>query len=267
MESNENPYKLFSALYRLGLLTIIASFLLIPGMMAYSAGGQWAAAAVWAVAAAAVVWSIRRYLHERDTTAFEALTASRPDVADKPLWLMLVGALFAGSGIFAWSSTVQTPKGEPVPFIEKFVFGAVFFGLGSGVLVMGASAALIRWSLRRELADLERRIAMRPDSAALQLELAAKLADQVTLEEAIPALDKAIELDPRCAEAYVQRGRIHWMNDRYKAAIADLTRAIELDPNNADAYMYRSMAYEDSDQPELAKADEERSIELQGEGE
>lgn len=266
MESPENPFKLLSALYRLGLLTMIAGFLLIPGMMAYSAGGEWAAGAVWVVAASVVAWAIRRYLHEHDTTAFEALTASRPDVADKPLWLVLAGAVFAGASVLIWLTDMQHPEnGDPMSPVGQFVFGAVFFGLGSGLFVMGATAGLIRWGLRRELNDLDRRIAMRPDSAALQLELAAKLADQVTLEEAIPALDKAIELDPRCVEAYVQRGRIHWMKDRYEAAIADLTRAIELDPRNAEAYSFRSLAYEDSDQPELAQADEERGMELEGE--
>jgi tetratricopeptide (TPR) repeat protein len=267
MESTKNSYKLLSALHRLGLFAIVASLLMVPGFFVCHLAGDTLAVVVWGITLGWGTWLVLRHLRGQEQTVGEALTATRPDVNDKPVpVLLLVGAAFAGGGVAIWLTDMQHPeRGSPTPPFVQFFFGAIFCGAGGGLFVMGATAGLIRWGLRRELADLEQRIVMRPDSAPLYLELAAMLADRGTSKDAIPALDKAIEVDPRCVDAYVERGRIHWMKDRYDDAIADLTRAIELDPNNADAYMYRKMAYEDSDQPELAQADEERGMELEGE--
>jgi tetratricopeptide (TPR) repeat protein len=267
MESAENPYKLLSALYRLGLVAIIGALLMVPGFFVGHLAGDTSAVVGWGITLGWIVWVMLRQGYQEEENVWAALTATRPDVGDKPpLVFMLFGAVFAAGGVAVWLTDMQHPEqGPPTSPVLQRVFGAVFFGTGGGLFVMGATAGLIRRGLRREMANLQQRIAMRPDSAALQLELAAMLADQGSCEDAIPALDKAIELDPRCVEAHVERGRAHWIGDRYDAAIADLTRAIELDPRNAEAYSLRSMAYEDSDQPELAKADEERGMELEEE--
>ena len=52
---------------------------------------------------------------------------------------------------------------------------------------------------------------------------------------AIQDYTKAIELNPKDADAYIGRGiDKHELKD-YKGAIQDYTKAIELDPNYADA--------------------------------
>ena len=179
--------------------------------------------------------------------------------------LVLFGAVFTGASVLIWLTDMQHPdKGDPMSPVGQFIFGAMFFGWAAGCSSWARPPGC-RWDSAGVARPRPLASPCGRDSAPLYLELAAKLADQGTSEDAIPALDKAIEVDPRCVEAYVERGLQHWIGDRYEEAIADLTRAIELDPNNADAYMFRRMAYEDSDQPELAKADEERGVELQGE--
>ena len=54
-------------------------------------------------------------------------------------------------------------------------------------------------------------------------------------DDAIPDLDKIIELHPLVVASYVQRGRAHWEMRRWDKAREDFSRALELDPNSADA--------------------------------
>jgi len=56
------------------------------------------------------------------------------------------------------------------------------------------------------------------------------------LDNAEPAISKALMLDDELAEAYVARGAIRAKVDDFDAAIDAFQRAIELDPNNSQAY-------------------------------
>src|SRR5436190_1431713 len=58
----------------------------------------------------------------------------------------------------------------------------------------------------------------------------------------LPALDdfnKAIELDPKLAEAYYHRGMVQLEKEK---AIADYSKAIELKPDYAEAYFQRGLS-------------------------
>ena len=59
--------------------------------------------------------------------------------------------------------------------------------------------------------------------------------------EAIADYDKAIELDPNFALAYMNRGKAKAELKQYSEAIADYDKAIELDPNFALAYTNRGV--------------------------
>ncbi len=54
-------------------------------------------------------------------------------------------------------------------------------------------------------------------------------------DDALPDLDKIIELHPLVVASYVQRGRVHWEMRRWDKAKEDFSRALQLDPNSADA--------------------------------
>src|ERR1700752_2228864 len=55
---------------------------------------------------------------------------------------------------------------------------------------------------------------------------------------------KAIELNPKYIDAYINRGRLrHNKLKDNKAAIKDFNKVIELAPKNANAYYYRANAY------------------------
>jgi len=58
-------------------------------------------------------------------------------------------------------------------------------------------------------------------------------------DRGIAYFDKAIEIEPRYAEAYYFRGRAYYYKRRYDKAIADFTKAIEINPGYPEAYNCR----------------------------
>jgi tetratricopeptide (TPR) repeat protein/DNA-directed RNA polymerase subunit RPC12/RpoP len=82
------------------------------------------------------------------------------------------------------------------------------------------------------------------------------------LDGAIADYNRAIELDPKLAQAYNNRGRCKEAKGDLDAAIADHNRAIELDPTYASAYNQRGNAKEAKGDPDGAIADYNRAIEL-----
>jgi tetratricopeptide (TPR) repeat protein len=74
--------------------------------------------------------------------------------------------------------------------------------------------------------------------------------------------DKAIRLNPNCADAYCERGDFYYEMAEYSKAVADYDRAIELVPNDADAYYSRGCTYGEMCEYEKAIDDFSKAIEL-----
>ena len=64
------------------------------------------------------------------------------------------------------------------------------------------------------------------------------------LPQAIKAFTRAIEIEPRYAEAYVKRGLAYYRSAQYETAIADYTETLKLKRYQADAYASRGDAYQ-----------------------
>jgi tetratricopeptide (TPR) repeat protein len=62
-------------------------------------------------------------------------------------------------------------------------------------------------------------------------------------DQALPYIDRAIQLDPQFADAYVQKGVIDGYKGRCEAAIQEFNRALELNPRLARAYSNRGNCY------------------------
>jgi len=80
--------------------------------------------------------------------------------------------------------------------------------------------------------------------------------------EAIVHYDRAIELSPRCARAYNNRGGARLILSDHAEAISDFNKAIDLAPTYVSAYHNRANAYLDSEQYDKAIPDYTRAIEL-----
>ena len=180
----------------------------------------------------------------------------RPDV---PPWLegVVLRALspdparrFPHGGILAGALRgvpEQSPGSRTRPRPSRFVLLAACLGLGAVL------ASILAWRPRTV-----------PGPGAMEL---VKLAQERTRardwEGAIAHCTKAIELDPRLASAWRERGRARLSRREWDATIADETRAIELDPGVAAAWEDRGRARGIKGDYEGSITDETRAIELE----
>jgi tetratricopeptide (TPR) repeat protein len=86
--------------------------------------------------------------------------------------------------------------------------------------------------------------------------------DARDLDRAIADLTKAIEIDPKYADAYNQRGIAFRRNEDFARAIADQSKAIEINPSFARAYSSRGDTYQQQKNYDRAFADYNKAIEL-----
>jgi tetratricopeptide (TPR) repeat protein len=95
-----------------------------------------------------------------------------------------------------------------------------------------------------------------------KLQLARSAVADSNYNQAISDCTKAIEIDPRIAEAYYSRGRAWAMKDDYDEAISDYNKAIEIDPRIAEAYYSRGRAWAMKDDYDEAISDYNKAIEI-----
>jgi Tfp pilus assembly protein PilF len=88
------------------------------------------------------------------------------------------------------------------------------------------------------------------------------LGDQKKPDEAIAKYQKAIELNPKIAFAYNNWGIVLREEGKYDEAIAKYQKAIELDPKYADAYNGWGTVLADQKKPDEAIAKYQKAIEL-----
>jgi tetratricopeptide (TPR) repeat protein len=80
------------------------------------------------------------------------------------------------------------------------------------------------------------------------------------LIQAIVNFNRAIELDPRYFQAYIERGNVKDALQDLPGAIADFTTAIALNPKSAPAYYNRATVMSRSGRRQAAIADYDRAI-------
>jgi len=79
---------------------------------------------------------------------------------------------------------------------------------------------------------------------------------------AIEYYNKALDLNPRMASAFHNRGLAHYANSHYNFAIDDFTRALALEPDNSDAYHNRGLAHHSIRNYNFAINDFTKALEL-----
>ncbi len=81
-------------------------------------------------------------------------------------------------------------------------------------------------------------------------------------KEAVEAFDKAIQADPKAADAYIGRGNANRSLRDPSAALKDFDRAIAVDPKNSEAYRFRSIVHRGNSDLPAALADANKAVEL-----
>jgi tetratricopeptide (TPR) repeat protein len=89
---------------------------------------------------------------------------------------------------------------------------------------------------------------------------ASDTAKRGNLDGAIAALTQAIELDPKLAPAYYNRGLFYQIKHDYAKAIADFNEAIEINPNLAPAY--NNLAWIYATNPDSSFRNGKKALEL-----
>lgn len=87
-------------------------------------------------------------------------------------------------------------------------------------------------------------------------------ATQISYELIVEDLNRAIELSPRFAYAYYNRGNIYFAQNKVENAISDYTEAIRLQPDFADAYFNRGLAYIKAGNTTAGRADLSKAGEM-----
>ena len=82
------------------------------------------------------------------------------------------------------------------------------------------------------------------------------------LAKAISDLNRAIQLNPKNATAYTNRGITYSKLKQRRRAISDFTKAIELNPNNPKPYAARGVLFASIGKFEEARNNMRRAIEL-----
>ena len=86
--------------------------------------------------------------------------------------------------------------------------------------------------------------------------------DRGDLDGALGDLEKAIEIQPRLAEAYNNRAGVHYVKGNLKAALDDMNRLIELKPRFAEAYYNRAGLHRTSGNWNAVVDDLNKAIEI-----
>jgi tetratricopeptide (TPR) repeat protein len=104
----------------------------------------------------------------------------------------------------------------------------------------------------------------RPASGRAAAEIADGLArsKEGESDQAIAAFDRAIEIAPRSAAAYLNRALVYRRRGELDKALADLDRSILYAPQEARGYYYRSLVLRQRGEARRARADEERAANL-----
>jgi tetratricopeptide (TPR) repeat protein len=80
-------------------------------------------------------------------------------------------------------------------------------------------------------------------------------ANQRDLQQVETLLTKAVKIDRKCVDAYLQLGILYSSQHNYEKAIGFYTKAIELDPQLGEAHYRLAVAYDRTGDPAKAKAE------------
>ncbi|HUB66470.1 MAG TPA: tetratricopeptide repeat protein [Candidatus Methylacidiphilales bacterium] len=94
----------------------------------------------------------------------------------------------------------------------------------------------------KALSAFDQALQIDPKSAAAYENRGIVFSHQQKMDAAIADFDKALELNPKIWDAYYRRGTIKGQKGDFDGAIADFDHALELNPNDALAYYNRGHA-------------------------
>jgi len=104
--------------------------------------------------------------------------------------------------------------------------------------------------------------AINTNQAVVHYNKGVTLSDAGNYDGAIAEYNKAIELDPKYTNAYINLGYTYYQKKQYDLAIPFYTKAIDLNPESYIAYNGRGASYLMTKQYQPAKSDYDKSLQL-----
>ena len=147
--------------------------------------------------------------------------------------------------------------------LERIAGGSAAPGAARAVVFDQASQAwLMAGAADRAFAAATQAVALAPDSPDLRIDRALAAEALERWQDAADDLGRALDSDPKRADALVLRGSAYRHLDRIEAARADVDRALALDPEDAEALLERGILRQRGNDRPGARADWERAVAL-----
>jgi tetratricopeptide (TPR) repeat protein len=158
----------------------------------------------------------------------------------------------------------------PGPAPAAAVLGGIISAIPTNAISPVTAEDFYRDGIRRRGANdltgalkaFERALDLRKDWLAAMVQRANCLYALKRYDDVIAVQGRAIELDPRRAAFYNQRGLAYSNSTRHAQAIPDYTRAIEIDPRPSGVYNNRGWAYLELGKLDESLADLQKSLEI-----
>jgi tetratricopeptide (TPR) repeat protein len=201
-------------------------------------------------------------IKEEQRTAFANPSAYNAFiVSDLPGQLTFLSFFAVGQSFYQAENYTQA-KELIEQGIASLATGTRINGLAEAYFRLGWLYQVPLGDLTSAIADYTKAIELDPKYAAAYNNRGFALYDQGDLAAAIKDYTKAIELDPKLAQLYNNRGNALSDQGDLAAAIQDYTKVIELDPNYALAYYNTAKVYALQGQVEPALPPLRRALEL-----
>lgn len=183
-------------------------------------------------------------------------------MAEHRMYLPLVGLLGGVVvGVYAaWQAFMTRGWPAAEPALRRWVVPAV--ALAAAAVALGAVTVQRNDVYRSGITIWQDTVRKRPENARAWCSLGQQYYQAGRLPEAVEHYNEAIKLNPRYAEAYLNRAISLDALHRDEPAMADFNTAIDLDPGAAFAYQLRGNAWFGRRQYDRAIADYTRTISL-----
>jgi TolB-like protein/DNA-binding winged helix-turn-helix (wHTH) protein/Flp pilus assembly protein TadD len=208
----------------------------------------------------------RYHLNKRARDGIErAADYFRRAVALDPDYALAYAALAESYDKFYWLGFVESPPQEVMAKQRAAATKALALddSLAETHIAMG-SVYNNEWDLVRAARELERAIEIDPRNAEARHNYAYRLLDMGRPDEAVAQIKLALELDPLNVVMHVDVAEILLLARRYDEAITAYRQALEMDPNRANAHEGLAWAYEFKGMYDEAVAAFLRSFALNG---
>ena len=114
----------------------------------------------------------------------------------------------------------------------------------------------------KAITDYTKAIQLDPKSAEAHRDRGISHLSNGDVDDAIADYTKAIQLDPEFTAAYKDRAAAYLGNSDFDKAITDYTKAIQLDPDDTNIYNYRGLVHFRNGEVDKATEDFSRAIQL-----